>query len=139
MEHVDSTLKKKSYLEAALTPPMISPNMSPLNPFLTKHDLKVGLIDTRLKWYNNKVNKEEICSICKKGILEDEWNSYYNVFVMRYKDYKDDHKLKIFNDKDVHDDSIYCDKCKKDLCEKFSNSSMIQPMIQPIMPSLVLG
>ena len=54
-------------------------------------------------------------------------------------DYKDDHKLKIFNDKDVHDDSIYCDKCKKDLCEKFSNSSMIQPMIQPIMPSLVLG
>jgi len=73
MEHSHQELtnnKKKTYLEAALTPPMISPINSPSNPYVKK-EVKIGIIDTRLKWYNNKINREENCSVCKTGILED--------------------------------------------------------------------
>lgn len=129
METEQSTSRKKTYLEAALTPPMITPNSSPSNPYTIKNDIKVGIIDTRLKWYTNQINDEEICSVCKKGILEDEWNSYYNVYVMRYKDFKGDYKVKVFNDRDNHDNNIYCDKCKKEEIEKSKKVTV---------PSLVL-
>ena len=84
MEEV-KTHSKKTYLEAALTP-STTPNNSPQNVYVINNHIKTGIIDIRLKWYTNNNNIDEICYFCKKGILEDEWNSYYTVYVRRYKD-----------------------------------------------------
>jgi uncharacterized LabA/DUF88 family protein len=113
--------KKKTYLEAALTPLMISPINSPSSPYVKK-EVKIGIIETRLKWYNNKINKEDNCSVCKKGIQKDEWNSYYNIYLLRYKYDIDEYKIKVFNNREIHDDSIYCDSCKENVIKKHNEN-----------------
>ena len=91
MEEVKTHSTKKTYLEAALTP-STTPNNSPQNVYVINNKIKTGIIDIRLKWYTNNNNDDEICYFCKKGILEDEWNSYYTVYVKRYKNIMNEYK-----------------------------------------------
>jgi hypothetical protein len=131
----------KSYLEAALTPittPNISPYNSPTNIYVIRNQPKLGIIEKRLKWFtdirryknnlNTKINnmyKDEFdyknCDICKKALLEDECNSYYTVYVKRYKNIFDDYKVKIYNDRESCDSLIYCDKCMKNKNDEFKS------------------
>lgn len=143
MEEEKTHSAKKSYLEAALTPittPNISPYNSPSGSYVIKNQPKLGIIETRLKWYIStrcKYTNEydyETCNVCKKGLLEDECNSYYAVYVKRYKDIYDNYKIKIFNDKDTCDKLIYCDKCMKNKNEIYKNESKTSIP----MPSLIL-
>ena len=155
MEEEETHSRRKSYLEAALTPistPNISPNNSPSNSYVIRNQPKLGIIETRLKWYTNikrfnnifnKINNHmyiddfdyKICDVCEKGLLVDECNSYYTVYVKRYKDIFDDYKIKIYNDKETCESLIYCDKCMK-----LKNDETKKEKINSIsMPSLVLG
>lgn len=120
MEEETKNPSKKTYLEAALTP-VSSPCLgSTPSPFMVgKKEEKTGIIDTRLKWYLNDYNPDETCSKCKRGIEDIEWNSYYTVYVKRYKDIMNDYKVKIYNDRDTCDNSVYCDLCKRDITDKF--------------------
>lgn len=118
MEEVKIHSTKKSYLEAALTP-STTPNSSPQNLYVINSKIKTGIIDIRLKWYTNNDNIDEICYFCKKGILEDEWNSYYTVYVRRYKDIMNEYKIDISNDRNTCDKKIYCDLCMEEHNKKF--------------------
>lgn len=116
MEEETNNPTKKTYLEAVLTP-VSSPCLGSIqSPNMTG---KTGIIDKRLKWYLNDYNPDETCSKCTRGIEDFEWNSYYTVYVKRYKEIINDYGVKIYNDRDTCDNSIYCDKCKKDITERF--------------------
>jgi len=118
MEEVKTHSTKKSYLEAVLTP-STTPNNSPQNVYVINNKMKIGIIDIRLKWYTNNNNIDEICYFCKKGILEDEWNSYYTVYVRRYKDIMNEYKIDISNDRNICDKMIYCYQCMTEKNKKF--------------------
>jgi hypothetical protein len=118
MEEVKSLSTKKSYLEAALTP-STTPTSSPSNLYVINNQMKTGIIDIKLKWYTNNNNDDEICYICKKGILEDEWNSYYTVYIKRYKNIMDEYKIDISNDRNTCDKKIYCYHCMTERNKKF--------------------
>jgi hypothetical protein len=126
MSRLEESHSRKSYKEALLTPsttPQVTPNNSPSKSiFIRNHthiNISLGIIDRRLKWFINKYNKECICSQCKKGIIKDEWNSYYIVYAERYIDILDRTNIKVYNDLDKCDNSIYCDLCKKDKIEEY--------------------
>ena len=139
MEEEKTQSLKKSYLEAALTPvttPNTSPYNSPSNLYVIKNQPKLGIIETRLKWYtlsnltnkstlliNTNVYNYETCNVCKKGLIEDECNSYYTVYVKRYIDNYDNYRIKIFNDKETCDALIYCYQCMKNKNEIFLNET----------------
>jgi hypothetical protein len=123
---MNQNITKKSYLEAALTPPS-----SPENIFL-KNKQNLGIIDIRLKWYLNKINIDETCGECQKGIDEDEWNSYYKLYIIRYIDCKDEMKIKITNDKNNNNDyTIYCDSCKSKIISKFNEDKKLKELLNP--------
>jgi hypothetical protein len=124
MSRLEDSHSKKSYKEALLTPsatPETSPNNStPNSPdkniFIRNHsniNISLGIIDRRLKWFINKNNKESICGQCKKGIIQDEWNSYYTVYAERYINILDRTNIKVYNDLDKCDNEIFCNNCKK--------------------------
>ena len=124
MSRLEESHSRKSYKEVLLTPsttpqitPQVTPNCSPAkNIFIRNYadiNISLGIIDRRLKWFINKHNKESICGQCKKGIIQDEWNSYYTVYAERYIDILDRTNIKVYNDLDKCDNEIYCDKCKK--------------------------
>ena len=115
MSRLEDSHSKKSYKEVLLTP-STTPQVTPVNSapnsannspakgiFLrdyTNINISLGIIDRRLKWFINKYNKESICGQCKKGIIQDEWNSYYTVYAERYIDILDRTNIKIYNDLD---------------------------------------
>jgi hypothetical protein len=141
MENETNIPPKKTYLEAALTP-VTSPVLGSINPLqaspfmIGKKVEKTGIIDTRIKWYINDYNPDETCSKCKKGIEDVEWNSYYTVYVKRFRDIMGEYRVKIYNnhpqknkfnkddpyhveDCELCDDNVYCDSCKKEITDKF--------------------
>jgi hypothetical protein len=130
MSRLEESHSRKSYKEILLTPsttpqvtPINSANNSPSkNIFIRNHgeiNISLGIIDRRLKWFINKHNQESICGKCKKGIIQDEWNSYYTVYAERYIDILDRTNIKVYNDLDRCDNSIYCDLCKKAKMEEY--------------------
>jgi hypothetical protein len=124
MSRLEESHSRKSYKEALLTPtttPQVTPNNSPSKNIFIIKDTKIylGIFDRRLKWYINKYNKESICGKCKKGIIQDEWNSYYTVYAERYIDIMDKTRIRIYNDLDKCDGCIYCINCKKDKIEEY--------------------
>jgi hypothetical protein len=113
MSRLEESHSRKSYKEALLTPtttPQITPTNSPSkNIFIIKDtNIFLGIFDRRLKWYINKYNKENICGKCKRGIIQDEWNSYYTVYAERYIDIMEKTRIRIYNDLDKCDSCIYC-------------------------------
>jgi len=134
MSRLEDSHSKKSYTEALLTPsttPQITPinsatnstTNSPAKGIFIKNsidfNISLGIIDRRQKWFINKYNKESICDVCKKGIIQDEWNSYYTVFAERYIDILGRTNIKIYNDLEKCDNCIYCDLCKKDKMKEY--------------------
>ena len=126
MSRLEESHSKKSYKEVLLTPsitPVSSANNSPSKSIFIRNyeyiNISLGIIDRRLKWFINKHNKESICGQCSKGIIQDEWNSYYTVYAERYIDILDRTNIKIYNDLDKCDNSIYCNLCKKDKMEEY--------------------
>jgi len=134
MSRLEDSHSKKSYKEVLLTP-STTPQVTPVNSapnsvnnspakgiFLrdyTNINISLGIIDRRLKWFINRHNKDSICDQCKKGIIQDEWNSYYTVYAERYIDILDRTNIKIYNDLDKCDNSIYCDRCKNSKIEEY--------------------
>jgi len=133
---------QKTYKEVLLTP-STTPNTTPYNSpakniFLlgSKDGYPMGIIDKRLKWYLNRLETPEngysliegfieersrMCSsdTCLKMIDFFEWNSYYTVYVERYKNILDEQKIKIYNDFNKYEKCIYCDDCKHKIEEEF--------------------
>lgn len=142
---------KKTYLEVLLTPPT-SPQITPINSmpnspaesiFSNKHRSDLGIIDSRLKWIINKNNPDSVCSKCKIGIEDYEWNSYYTVFVYRYEDEYNKYKLKIFNDLNNKQktNEVFCFKCRETIINEFKKDKLINEQKKDLlisMPPLVL-
>ena len=140
---------KKSYLDAVLTPPT-SPLITPINSIpnspqilSNKHRSDLGVIDSRLKWIINKRNPDSVCSKCKIGIEDYEWNSYYTVFVYRYEDEYNKYKLKIFNDLNNKQktNEVFCFKCRETIINEFKKDKLINEQKKDLlisMPPLVL-
>ena len=146
-EIILSSSPKKTYLEAALTPsttPSTTPNNSvPNSPqILSKHRNDLGVIDSRLKWIMNKKNPDSICSTCKLGIEEYEWNSYYTVYVYRFTDEYNKYKIKIFNDLSTKNmNEVYCFRCREKIINEFKKDKLINEQKKDLlisMPPLVL-
>jgi hypothetical protein len=142
---------KKTYLEVLLTPPT-SPQITPINSmpnspaesiFSNKHRSDLGIIDSRLKWIMNKKNPDSVCSKCKIGIEDYEWNSYYTVYVYRFTDEYNKYIIKIFNDKDdkKNINQVFCFKCREDISNQFKKDKLINEQKKDLlilMPPLVL-
>ena len=146
-ETIPSCSPKKTYLEAALTPP-ISPLITPSSsPYISSihhiHNSDVGVIDSRLKWILNTKNPDSVCNMCKTGIEEYEWNSYYTIYVYRFTDEYNKYKIKIFNDKDniINANKVYCFRCREKIVNEFKKNKLINEQKKDLlilMPPLVL-
>jgi hypothetical protein len=146
-ETIPSCSPKKTYLEAVLTPPtspLITPTSSPY--ILSKgsiHKDDEGIIDSRLKWILNKKNEDSVCNMCKTGIEEYEWNSYYTIYVYRFTDEYNKYKIKIFNDQDniINTNKVYCFRCREKITNEFKKNKLINEQKKDsliLMPPLVL-